>query len=558
MKKPIIGIIGGRGAMGKYFASFFERNGYKVIISDRRTTLSNKQLAKKADVVIISVPIDKTEEVISEVVPHMKKSGLLMDFTSFKTFPMKAMNKAKASYLGCHPLFGPTAPIEGQLVILCSGRGKKWFNWWKDLLIKNKVIVKELTAKKHDELMAYVQALTHFSDIALVDTLRKSGIPIREFLGYESPVYRLEMDMMGRILAQDPNLYANIQIKNPLSSKVVNNFIKSCQDLGKTIEKSDVKGNINYFKKCAKYLGDFCETAMNESDRVLNYLNISPEKTDVQDKKIKYDIAVLGPKNTYSDMAVKKYNPKAKIYYTSSIHQVFDRVIRGKEREGFVPIENSLTGSVRETLDELYNNNVWIEKVVAQPIHLSLVGIKNTPLSKIRTIYSHAQPLLQSQGFIRDNCKKASRIPVASTTAALERVVRERQKDTVAVASPYVAKMYGLEVLKDSIEDFEDNTTYFALIRKNSKSKILNSNAKKTSIAFNFDKDSPGSLFTVLQDLSDNKINMTKIESRPSTKERGEYVFYIDFDGNIEKPKIKRTLGAIKNKVARLKILGCY
>jgi len=558
MKNPIIGIIGGRGVMGKYFTEFFERNGYKVIISGRRTPLSNKQLAKKADVVIVSVPIDRTEEVINEVAPHVKKSGLLMDFTSFKVFPMKAMSRTKASYLGCHPLFGPTNPIEGQLVILCAGRGKRWFNWWKDLLIKNKVVVKELTAKKHDELMAYIQALTHFSDIAVVDTFRKSGIPIREFLGYESPVYRLELNIMGRILAQDPNLYANIQIKNPLSPKVIRDFIKSCQDLGETIDKKDVKKNTDYFKKCAKYLGDFCKTAMDESDKILNCINIASEKSESLDKKVKYDIAVLGPKNTYSDMAVQKYNSEANVYYASSIHEVFDLVKKGKIKEGLVPIENSLTGSVRETLDELYESNAQIEKVIAQQIHLSLVGIKKIPLNKIKTIYSHSQPFLQSREFIKHSCGMATCIPVASTANAMERVAREKQESVTAIASPSVAKMYGLRVIRDFIESHHDNTTYFAVIRKNSKSKIINSKAKNISIAFNFSKDAPGSLFAVLQDFADNKINMTKIESRPSTKERGEYVFYIDFEGNIKSPKVKRTLGAIKNKVARLKVLGCY
>jgi prephenate dehydratase/prephenate dehydrogenase len=557
MDKKVIGIIGGRGAMGKYFTEFFERSGYKVIISDRRTHLTNKQLAKKADVVIVSVPIDKTEDVINEVAPHVKKSGLLMDFTSFKVFPMKAMNRTKGSYLGCHPLFGPTNQIEGQLVILCAGRGNKWFNWWKDLLIKNKVIVKELTAKKHDELMAYIQALTHFSDIALADTLRKSKIPIKKFIDYQSPAYRLELDMMGRILAQDPNLYANIQIKNPLSPKVIRDFIKSCQDLGETIDKKDIKKNINYFKKCARYLGDFRKIAMDESDKILNCLNITSEKSEALDKKIRYDITVLGPKNTYSDMAVQKYSPKSKVYYASSIHEVFDLVNKGKIKEGLVPIENSLTGSVRETVDELYDSNVLIEKVIAQPIHLSLIGIKKIPLNKIKTIYSHSQPFLQSRKFIKYSCSTATCISVASTTNALERVASEKHESVTAIASPLVAKMYGLKIIRDSIEDHHDNTTYFAVIKKGTKRHATKS-AKNTSIAFNFSKDILGSLFSVLQDFADNKINMTKIESRPSTRERGEYVFYIDFEGNINNPKVKKVLQKIKNKVARLKVLGCY
>lgn len=570
MKNPVIGIIGGRGRMGNYFSQFFEHNGYKVIISGRQTPLTNIELAKKADVVIVSVPIDKTEQVIGEVAPHIKKSGLLMDLTSLKVLPMKAMEKTKSSYLGCHPMFGPTANFEGQLVILCPGNSEKWLQWLKDIFEKNKATVKTMSAEKHDELMAYIQALTHFSDIALADTLRKSNIPIKEFADHQSPVYRLELDMMGRILNQDPNLYANIQIFNPLSKKVLNQFIKSCQDLAKNDEIKDIQEYVDYFKRCAEYLGDFCETAMDESDRVLNYLGAASEKTEVQDKKIKYDIAVLGPKNTYSDMAARKYAPKAKVYYASSIHEIFDLIVKGKIKEGLVPLENSLAGSVRETMDELYDSNVWIEKVIAQQIHLALIGIKKIPLNKIRTIYSHSQPLLQSRGFIRKNCGKVACIPVASTTAALERVAREKQEDICAIASPLAAKAYSLTVIRDSIEDFEDNTTYFAVIHKTGfagsaalsgtmqRLNTKNPKGSKTSIAFNFDKDSPGSLFTILKDFADSKINMTKIESRPSSKVRGEYVFYIDFEGNMKNPKVMKTLGAIKNKVAKLKVLGCY
>jgi prephenate dehydrogenase len=574
LKQLTIGIIGGNGRMGGYFASFFEQNGYKVIISDRRTALTNTELAKKADVVIVSVPVDKTGQVIGEVAPHIKKSGLLMDLTSLKVLPMKAMKKTGASYLGCHPMFGPTADFKGQLVILCPGNSQKWLQWLKDIFEKNKAMVKSMSAEKHDELMAYIQALTHFSDIALADTLRKSGIPIKEFADHQSPVYRLELDMMGRILNQNPNLYANIQLYNPLSKKVLNQFIESCQELAENNEPKNVRGYAGYFRRCAEYLGDFRKIAMDESDRVLRHLCAVPEKIATWDKNIKYDIAVLGPKNTFSDTAVRKYRPKAKVYYAPSIHEVFDLIVKGKIKEGFVPIENSLTGSVRETMDGLYGSGVRIEKVVAQPIHLALAGIGKIPLDRIKTIYSHSQPILQARGFIRKNCGKAACVPVSSTTAALERAVREKRADVCAIASSLAAKAYGLTVIRDSIEDFEDNMTFFAVIKKNAKcemrnwntesetrlpdGQVRNAKCRKISIAFNFGKDSPGSLFAVLKDLADSGINMTKIESRPSVKVRGEYVFYIDFEGNIENTKVRQALSRIRKKVAKLKVLGCY
>ncbi|MBU1017674.1 prephenate dehydratase [Patescibacteria group bacterium] len=555
--KKLIGIIGGKGKMGKYFSEFFERNGYKVLISDKGTKLTNIQLAKKADVVVVSVPINKTQAVIDEVTPHIRSSALLMDLTSLKVFPMEAMKKTKSSYLGCHPLFGPTNPTEGQLVVLCPGRGQKWFNWWKELLEKNKVIIKTLPAKKHDKLMAYVQVLTHFSDIALSDTLRKSKIPIREMLAVQSPVYRLELDMMGRLLNQDAQLYANIEMDNPLSGRVLDDFIDSCQKLKDIVAKKDDKQFARYFNSCSHYLGPFAQEAMTESDRLIRELqgNVAPQApTAAMTKAI--DIAVLGPENTYSDRAVKRAYPKAHIGYMPSISAVFDWVLKHK-KAGFVPIENSLTGSVRETLDELYKKEVWIEKVVSLPIHLALVGIKKVPKNEIRFIYSHYQSLLQSQETIRKHFPKASCIPMDSTTAALARVAMEKNPVAAAIGSEMAARVYDLKILQSSAEDSRNNTTYFAVIRK--KPQRLNlKKAVKTSIAFHFSKDSPGSLFAVLQDFAEAYINLTKIESRPNPKISGEYVFYADFEGNLSDPDVKKTLDHVRKRVAKLKVLGCY
>ena len=98
------------------------------------------------------------------------------------------------------------------MVVLCKGRGDGWYKWLKELFQKNKLDVKELKTEKHDELMAYVQSLTHFSYLALADVLKNSGLKINDLLQYQSPIYRIRLDVMGRILNQDPNLYAQIQI----------------------------------------------------------------------------------------------------------------------------------------------------------------------------------------------------------------------------------------------------------------------------------------------------------------------------------------------------------
>lgn len=559
MKKPIIGIIGGRGKMGNYFASFFERNKYEVLISDQRTELSNKQVAKKADVVIVSVPIDRTEEVIQEVAPHVKKSGLLMDLTSVKAMPMENMEKTKASYLGCHPLFGPTASIHGQIVILCSGRGVMWHRWLKNLLEDNGALVRELTPQKHDELMSYIQTLTHFSHIAFANTLRKSGISIKEFIKYPSPVYMMELYMMGRILNQDPKLYASIQLSNPANIKAVESFLRSCRQLAETIERKKFRDNVDYFKKNADYLGHFSTLAMDESDQLLKYLKV-PQESRLFKRNIKpkiSDIAILGPSNSFSDMALKRFEKNENPWYANSITEVFEIVEKGKVKAGLIPIENSSTGSVRESLDELYENNVHIDKILGLPIKLSMVSTVKCSVRKVKTVYSHIQALLQCRQFLKKYCPDAALVPMSSTTASLERMFNEDKEGTVAIVSPMAVETYNLRIIKESIEDDKDNTTYFALIRKGP-ADLTKVGNKKTSIAFHFKKDSPGSLNTVLQTFADAGINLTKIESRPSTKISGDYVFHIDFEGNAGSQEAQAALKTIKSKVSKLKVLGSY
>lgn len=542
--------------MGRYFAAFFERNGYAVIVSDRDTKLGNKALAARADVVIVSVPIDKTAAVIKEVAPRVKKTGLLMDLTSLKAGPMEAMKSTRASYLGCHPLFGPGNPIEGQVVALCPGRGQKWFDWWSGLLKANKVRVKTLTAKKHDELMAYVQVLSHFNDITLAETLRRSKIDLSDFLTYQSPSYRLKLDLMGRILNQDPNLYGNIQVGNPLSQKVIGSYLESCRELAELYGKKDLKSFENYFRRAARYLGDYKAQAMEASDSWIKAVIGSHNIHTSPPPKGNEDTAVLGPRNTYSDIALRSARPCANAYFASSIGEVFEMVADGRVKEGLVPLENSLTGSVRETLDELYKKDVQITEVVSQSIHLCLAAAKKWPLQKIEVIYSHPQALLQCRQFLKTACPRAVAVPLTSTVAALDRVRQEQTAPVAAIAAALAAKAAGLALLRDRIEDGKNNVTCFAFIAK--KASRPSAGAKKTAIAFSFGKDAPGTLQQVLKDFSDRGINLTKIESRPDPDAPGEYVFYLDFIGRPEGAPIQKTLAAIRRKTARLKILGTY
>ena len=136
-KKPVIGIIGGKGRMGNWFKNFFEKHGSEVIVSDVDTRISNRELAEKADIVIVSVPVKDTVKVINEIIHHVKKDALLTDLTSIKAEPVKAMEKARSGVLGMHPLFGPLAPnLKNQSIVFCPIKKNKWINFLKNLFKK--------------------------------------------------------------------------------------------------------------------------------------------------------------------------------------------------------------------------------------------------------------------------------------------------------------------------------------------------------------------------------------------------------------------------------------
>lgn len=563
MSKITIGIIGGKGKMGAYFQSFFKDNGYEVIISDRSTDLSNIELARQADVVIVSVPIGSAAEVIAEVAPHVKKEGLLMDLTSLKVQQMKSMKSANASYFGCHPLFGPTNSIEGQMVILCKGKGEKWYQWWMDLLKKNKVDIHEMSAETHDDLMVYVQALSHFSDLVLADTLRASGMKINQFVKYQSPPYKLKLNMMGRILNQDPNLYAQIQIQNPNSLRVMNDFKKLTEVWIDLVKNKNTQHFEQRFKKISDYLGWYKEVAMEESNFLIEQMNrrrLADESASVAasilpDKK--YDLATLGPEGSFSSLAARDYLPDSSVFYTPSIADVFDLIKKGKVKKGIVPIENKLTGSVTETAYQLFESDLPIQAEHTISIHHYLVSLSEVDPKKIKTIYSHAQPLQQCRKYLKDYFPTAALQSMPSTTAALKKLIADGDYSAAVICSKEAAESYKMHVIAENIEDYYFNETRFLVIGKE-QAERKKEGKYKTSIAFYFSADALIRLYQVLGELNKAKVNMTKIESLANPEVPGGYVFYIDFEGSVDDPAIKKMLDNIKKLVKKVKVLGCY
>jgi prephenate dehydrogenase len=270
MSKVTVGIIGGTGHMGQWFKRFFQKKGCKVLVASRKTKLKLEDCAKKSDVVVVTVPIDSTVSVIKKVAPHVRKDALLMDLTSLKTDPVKTMLRySKSEVIGTHPVFGPSVKsIKDQTVVLCPARGKKWMKWLKSMLVKSGAKIKVTTPTKHDKMMSVIQGIMHFGSISICHALKELGVDINDSQRYSSPIYKLRMDMVGRILNQDPKLYADIEIQNPETTKALKAYLKNAKQLYKIIKKKDTKKFVNYFKEAANYLGNF----KKEAEEYSNYL----------------------------------------------------------------------------------------------------------------------------------------------------------------------------------------------------------------------------------------------------------------------------------------------
>ncbi len=556
MVKPIIGIIGGKGRMGSLFAAFFRERGVPVLISDVGTKLTNKELAEKSDITIVSVPIDYTEKVIREVLPYVKDS--IMDFTSVKEMPVKAMLKGRKEVLGMHPMFGNSNPIPNQTIILTpTKKSGKWSKWLENFLLENNVKVIKMSPKEHDKIMNIAQGLIHFAEITFADALRRTKLPVRELLKYTGRASELKVQLAARLIDQDPGLYGNIQIQNPQALKSLKAFKDSVDELIKIVAKKDLLKFKKYFEQNKKFYGSYTKEAYVDSSYLIDKLleKQNSAKKSPTNKPQKKQIAVLGPMNTHTHLAAQKYSPQSSFFFARTIDEVFELVESGKVRQGIVPIENKLNGTIRETLDNLFARKVHIKDEINIPIHHCLIAFADSHAKNIKKIFSHNQALAQCGKYLKKNFPKAELIETASTGAAIENLITTNNLSLAAIA-PEVAAGKNLKILAKNIEDQSENSTTFVIVEKGQPK--AETNAKKTSIAFHFSADSPGSLFAVLQDFAENKINITKIESRPTKARFGDYIFYLDFEGSLGEAKVKKALKAIGDKVAKLKILGSY
>lgn len=266
-------------------------------------------------------------------------------------------------------------------------------------------------------------------------------------------------------------------------------------------------------------------------------------------------MGVLGPRGTHTEIAAMKLEGKAEFIRYPNITDVVKAVASGEVDEGVIPIESLKEGSVGEALDALAWMDVKVKAEIVLPIYHSLLGVKGATLKDITQVLSHPQALAQCRDSIQTHLSHAELIEMTSTAKAAEQVGKLQQRHMAAIGAKALADLYGLEVLMENIQTGEANLTrFFRLAKEDSPP----TGDDKTSIVFYTSQDRPGILHEILGEFATRRINLTKIESRPSKKALGEYLFFIDFNGHRTDSKIQETLEGVKKKTAMMKIIGSY
>jgi chorismate mutase/prephenate dehydratase len=263
-------------------------------------------------------------------------------------------------------------------------------------------------------------------------------------------------------------------------------------------------------------------------------------------------VAYLGPEYSYSHLAaVERFGNAVDFLSVGSIPTVFEEVNRGHADYGVVPLENSTDGRIADTLDMFIRlPQIRICAEVRLRIHHHLLA--NCSQQEIRRVYSRAQALAQCRNWLSKNVPHAQMVEVTSTSVAAE--LAQREPGAAAVASRQASNRYGLKILFAEIEDFAGNETRFAIIGSHPAERT---GKDKTALMFQTGHH-PGDLVDALGVFKQNKLNLSMIESFPARGQSSQYVFFVDFEGHVEDPKVKRALEALQKVCDRVVVLGSF
>ncbi len=272
-------------------------------------------------------------------------------------------------------------------------------------------------------------------------------------------------------------------------------------------------------------------------------------------------IAYLGPAGTFTEDALSAAAPAGEFepLRTATIHDAILAVERGEADRALVPIENSIGGSVRPTLDALAfeADSVTIVGEHDYAVRAHLIGREQVELGEIEAVLSHQQPLAQCARFLREQLPGVELRSVSSTAAAV-RMVAESVRPWAAIGSHAAARLYGCEILREGIQDEADNVTRFVWIAPAGSASAAGSTWKTSLVFSELGEDHPGALVNALSEFSERGINLTRIESRPLRSGLGRYMFFCDLEGAEDDELVAAAIAQLRSKAESVRILGSY
>lgn len=267
-------VIGGQGQLGSLFVRLFDASGYQVNVIDKDDWKNAEESLKDAVLVLVAVPIHLTKQVIQRL-KNLPQGCILADVTSIKQQPLEYMlDVYQGCVVGLHPMFAPDVEnIKGQTIVACHGRAKDDYQWLIQQLSIWQANIIDVPAQKHDQTMAIVQVLRHFSTIAYGVHLMHEDVSLPDVLAMSSPIYRLELGMVGRLFAQDPDLYTEIIFSNRDNIAMMERYIERFDKLLMLLKADDKAGFKQAFLQTREWFGRYAEKFMHESSQMLAVAN---------------------------------------------------------------------------------------------------------------------------------------------------------------------------------------------------------------------------------------------------------------------------------------------
>ncbi|MBR9698902.1 prephenate dehydratase [Candidatus Woesearchaeota archaeon] len=263
-------------------------------------------------------------------------------------------------------------------------------------------------------------------------------------------------------------------------------------------------------------------------------------------------IITLGPERTFSHEAALKYEPEAECTFKNTVWEVFKELKSNNADYGVIPIENSVSGSIGQTFDALLEFDIPIVSEVTIEVRHFLASLGKT--KDIKYLYTHPLTYVQCEKYIRRTLKIEEIMLTDSNARSAQKLTKTPEKEYGAIVSHGAIKKYKLSVIAKDIQDSKYNITRFVVVGSE---KTSPTGKDRTSIAIYPQTDHPGLLYTMIGELAKRKINMTKIESKPSKGKIGDYIFFIEMEGHKDNPEMEEALSAI-GKMFYVKVLGSY